>query len=114
ESYVGYVERLFQTEHPDDVAGLVMVESAHPRQWEAIPDAADLLAAARQKLHAAVWLSRLGVLRWMISDRGLDLPADVRPAFVAFQSHTATIQAVLAEFDGVSRSASRVLDTPAL
>ena len=45
-------------------------------------------------------MSRFGVLRWMISDRGLDLPADVRPAFVAFQSHTATIQAVLAEFDG--------------
>ena len=108
ESYGGYVARLFQNDHTPAVAAMVLVESAHERQWDAIPEARALLLAVRPKLKAVVWLSRLGFLRWNISDYGQDLPPDVRAALIAFQAHTATVKAALNEIDGVLESARQV------
>jgi len=111
ESYGGYVVRIFQNRHSDEVSGIVLVDSAHERQWDEIPEAKALLVDVIPKLKAAVWLSRFGLLRWNIPDHGLDLPPDVRPALMAFQAHTATIKAALAEIDGVFESARQVLNT---
>jgi pimeloyl-ACP methyl ester carboxylesterase len=111
ESYGGYVMRMFHNDHASAVAAIVFVESAHARQWDAIPEARALLLAVLPKLKAAVWLSRLGFLRWNISDYGQDLPQDVRPALIAFQAHTATMRAALAEIDGVFESARQVSNT---
>jgi pimeloyl-ACP methyl ester carboxylesterase len=108
ESYGGYVMRLFHNDHAPAVAAMVFVESAHARQWDEIPEARALLLAVLPKLKAAVWLSRLGFLRWNISDYGQDLPQDMRPALIAFQSHTATVQAAVAEIDGVFESVRQV------
>jgi pimeloyl-ACP methyl ester carboxylesterase len=108
ESYGGYVVRLFHDMYASDVAGVVLVESAHERQWEEIPQAKALLAQAVPKLKVAVWLSRIGILRLLISDRGDDLPADVRPALIAMQGQTRTVQAAQHEIDGVFESAHQV------
>jgi pimeloyl-ACP methyl ester carboxylesterase len=114
ESYGGYVSRLFQARHPSCVAVIVLVESAHERQWDEIPQAKALLTGAVGRLKATVWLSRVGFLLWTSRDDGGDLPSDVRPALIALQSRTETVQAVLAEVNGVFESANQVGNTPPL
>jgi hypothetical protein len=94
--------------------GIVFIESAHERQWDEIPQAKALLTSAVGKLKAAVWLSRIGFLRWIARDEGHDLPPDVRPALMALQSRTEMVQAALAEIDGVFESAREVAGVPPL
>jgi len=114
ESYGGYVARLFHHRYPNQVAGMVLVESAHERQWEEIPRAKILLQDASSKLKIASWLSRIGYFRWTIIDRGEDLPSDVRGSIVAAQVRTQTFQAILAEIAGVFTSVDQVAKTDSL
>jgi pimeloyl-ACP methyl ester carboxylesterase len=114
ESYGGYVARLFHDKYPNQVAGMVLVESAHERQWEEIPRAKALLQDALPKLRIALWLSRIGFSRWKVADRGQDLPPDVRGPLVAAQAQTQTFQAILAEIAGVFASADQVARTHSL
>lgn len=111
ESYGGYVVRLFHEKYPHQVAGIVLVESAHERQWKEIPQAKSLLEQAAPKLKTAVLLSRLAFFRWKVSDSGADLPEGVRASFRAAQAHTETFQAILAELDGVFASTQQVSET---
>src|SRR5262249_17958125 len=101
ESYGGFVARVFQHRNPGLVAGMALIESAEEHQFDEIPEAAALLKSAASQLRIAVQISRTGVLRLKTLDDGRDLPEDVRPGMIAFQTHAATFEAALAEIEGI-------------
>ncbi len=112
ESYGGYVTRLFAANHRKEVAAVVLVESAHERQWEEIPEAKTLMLQGQQQVKVALWLSRIGILRLWPMDRGEDLPPSVRPTLLAEQARTQTYVAFGNELSGALTSAQQVARTP--
>lgn len=61
-SYGGLVMRMFADRYPDEVVGLVLVDSSHPDQWAHIPASRGGRTVAVGNRISAV-LARLGVLR---------------------------------------------------
>src|SRR5690349_10541956 len=67
-SYGGLVVRAFADRHPDEVAGLVLVDASHPGQWAHIPASRDGRTVAwGNRLTAA--LARVGLLRLLRTER---------------------------------------------
>lgn len=66
--YGGLVVRAFADRHPDEVAGLVLVDASHPQQWARIPASrGGRTVAWGNRLTAA--LARVGVLRLLHVER---------------------------------------------
>jgi pimeloyl-ACP methyl ester carboxylesterase len=111
ESYGGYITRLFVKEHRPDVAAVVLVESAHERQWDELPRAKALALQAQQQLRVGSWLSRIGFFRFLPMDRGQDLSPAVRRALLATQARTQTFVAFRNEMGGAFVSAQQAGET---
>jgi pimeloyl-ACP methyl ester carboxylesterase len=62
-SYGGLFVRAYAAAYPDDVAGLVLLDSAHPDQWTRTPDGRAQYANDSRLYGMARVLARLGVLR---------------------------------------------------
>jgi pimeloyl-ACP methyl ester carboxylesterase len=107
ESYGGYVTRLFVEKYRPDVVAVVLVESAHERQWDELPRAKALALQAQQQLTVGGWLSRIGFFRFLPMDRGEDLSAAARRALVATQARTQTFVAFRNEIGGAFVSAQQ-------
>jgi pimeloyl-ACP methyl ester carboxylesterase len=111
ESYGGYVTRLFAEKHRGNVAGVVLVEAAHERQWDEIPEAKALALQAQQQLKVARWLSCFGFFQFWPIDRGEDLPPYVRRPLLATQARTETYVAFGKELAGAFTSAQQAAAT---
>lgn len=111
ESYGGYVTRLFVKKYRPDVAAVVLVESAHERQWDELPRAKALALQAQQQLTVGSWLSRIGFFRFLPMDRGEDLSPAVRRALIATQARTQTFVAFRNEMGGAFVSAQQAGET---
>jgi pimeloyl-ACP methyl ester carboxylesterase len=107
ESYGGYVTRLFVKKYRPDVVAVVLVESAHERQWDELPRAKALALQAQQQLRVGSWLSRIGFFRLLPMDRGEDLSPAVRRALIATQARTQTFVAFREEMGGAFVSAQQ-------
>jgi pimeloyl-ACP methyl ester carboxylesterase len=107
ESYGGYITRLFLKKYRPDVAAVVLVESAHDRQWDELPRAKALALQAQQQLTVGSWLSRIGFFRFLPMDRGEDLSPEVRRALMATQARTQSFVAFRNEMRGVFVSAQQ-------
>jgi len=107
ESYGGYVTRLFVEKYRPDVAGVVLVESAHERQWDELPRAKALALQAQQQLTVGRWLSRIGFFRFVPMDRGEDLSPAVGRALIATQARTQTLVVFRNEMGGAFVSAQQ-------
>ncbi len=114
ESYGGYVTRLFVQSRRANVAGIVLVESAHERQWDEIPAAKALALQGQQQLRVAQWLTRIGFFRFWPMDRGEDLPVEVRRGLIATQARTQSLLAFENELAGAFVSAQQVAETHSL
>ncbi len=125
-SYGAFVVRAFAQRHGDSVAGVVLVDPAHPSQYSRDPkrcDPACLPAALRDDFmricRLAPLLARFGVLRAMRSDAiGLHslvkpFPAERQPAMFATLSATRHWTTGAAEVDHFEESAddARALNT---
>jgi pimeloyl-ACP methyl ester carboxylesterase len=62
-SYGGLLARLFVDQYPDEVAGLVLIDSSHPGQFGNARKPPRWLHLARTLLPAAPWAARLGLMR---------------------------------------------------
>lgn len=63
-SYGGLLSRLFAARHPDEVAGLVLVDAAAPEQWTAISARDRLrLRVGRLLCRRGLWAARFGLAR---------------------------------------------------
>ena len=73
-SYGGLLARLFVDAYPDEVAGVVLLDSSHPRQFGTARRTPRPLRIARALLPAAPWAARLGIMRLGVHV----VPMDVR------------------------------------
>jgi pimeloyl-ACP methyl ester carboxylesterase len=112
ESYGGYITRLFVDKYRGNVVAVVLVESAHERQWDEIPEAKALTLQGQQQLKVAQWLSRIGFFRFWPLDRGEDLPPNDRRALLATEARTQTYVAFGNEMAGAFTSAQQTAKTP--
>jgi pimeloyl-ACP methyl ester carboxylesterase len=67
-SYGGLVVRMFTDRYPDEVVGMVLVDSSHPDQWVNIPASRDGRTVAMGNRVTAL-LARFGVLRLIRAER---------------------------------------------
>lgn len=77
-SFGGIVMREFTRRFPEQVAGLVLVDSAHEAQGERIPTLRTAVAQMRQQFRVLAWLNAFGLLALaptQIPDRGLPTEA---------------------------------------
>ena len=62
----GLFARIYTDRYPDEVAGLVFVDSSHPEQFERMPpEMVEAMESAMPPLAAMRFLAATGALRWM-------------------------------------------------
>lgn len=123
-SYGGLLVRAYALYHPEDVAGLVLIEPSHPDQLERLPPAAvDKVRRFVSRMAVAPLLARFGVIRILKPFTGTyarGLPAAglaAANAFYASPRHLAATHAELAAFDAIAAQAgesAEVGDRPLL
>jgi pimeloyl-ACP methyl ester carboxylesterase len=60
----GYLARIFIEKYPNDVAGLVLADSAHEDQWEAFPaELRSIMTRSIARMKMAVWMARFAFFR---------------------------------------------------
>ncbi len=65
-SYGGWIAQLFASRHREQVAGLVLVDSPHPREWmEPDPSQTSRVARGARLARRAALLAHFGLLRWL-------------------------------------------------
>jgi pimeloyl-ACP methyl ester carboxylesterase len=67
-SFGGYVVRAFARLYPDDVAGMVLVDSIHPAEWEMpTPEQLREIRVGLRYAWIAAWFARLGFVRFCLA-----------------------------------------------
>jgi pimeloyl-ACP methyl ester carboxylesterase len=102
----GVFARRFQREHPDDVAGLVFVDSSHEQQRLRLPKppGADLEAAVREQLTLCDRIDWTGAVRlsgaMAAINARLDLPEAVAAELLAMSNRNGYCAGVMHEMEG--------------
>lgn len=114
-SFGGYNVRLFAHEYPQEVAGLVLVESSHEDQWAGMPE-----SMKRQNDQFTTFLKtglpwqRFGVVRRFYTYPNPKLPEALRPIDVALKSRTGFLNTIYNEAIGMEESGTQVKAAPSL
>ncbi len=67
-SFGGYVNRAFVHLYRDEVAGMVLVDSVHPAEWEnPTPEQLRMIELGLRYAWIAAWLARLGFVRFCLA-----------------------------------------------
>ena len=67
-SFGGYVNRAFAHLYRDEVAGMVLVDSVHPAEWEnPTPEQLRMIKVGLRYAWMAAWLARLGFVRFCLA-----------------------------------------------
>ena len=67
-SFGGYVSRAFAHLYPDEVVGMVLVDSIHPAEWEnPTPEQLRVISVGLRYARIAAWLARLGLVRFCLA-----------------------------------------------
>ena len=71
----GLYARLYQSLHPDEVAGLVLVDAGHEEQFRRIPELRELFAIQARSVRVGAYLAQFGVVRALdaYQNRSLEL-----------------------------------------
>lgn len=104
-SFGGLNMRHFAQHFPDEVTGLVLVDSAHAEQTLRLPALIEAARATRQEFGALTTLNSLGL---MALDRGTiptgGLPEEAARSYQAVLASTGYFSGAIAELDGMSAS----------
>jgi pimeloyl-ACP methyl ester carboxylesterase len=108
-SFGGLYARVFASRYPDQVQGLVLIDSSHPDQWTRTAEG--ISAQHNNEMSAAIapWLAWLGVLRatgYVQVDP--DLPARLHPEIQAFNSGVRLWDSNRAVFRTIDQTMSEV------
>ncbi len=84
-SFGGYVNRVFVHLYPNEVVGMVLVDSVHPAEWEnPTPEQVRMLEVGLRYSWIAAWLARLGFVRFCLARLARGSPRLGRAAASAF------------------------------
>ena len=119
-SYGGFVAKLFWSRHPEEVAGVVLVDVPHPRKW-VTPSASERRRIRRGARVARVagFLAHFGITRFFFRLAGRrrlgnlpgllsKLPAPSRAAIRSFWVRPSTLRALSSLVEEAPRSATLV------
>jgi pimeloyl-ACP methyl ester carboxylesterase len=97
----GMYVRVYTAQYPDEVAGLVLVDSSHPDQLTRSPATKAEQESFQRMLQFAPLLARLGIVRLtgMGQNTAIDLPAQQRAEMNAFLATPAYLNTLLAEME---------------
>ena len=120
----GFTVRVFASQYPDEVVGMLLVDSGHEDQLERLPPEY-LRLNDRQESYFSVlgFMSRFGILRLMgNSSSGANMappqvakmPADVQPLYLMMLSHPSYFDTTLAELRSLPEITAQVRATGSL
>jgi len=112
-SFGGLVAQVFSGQYPDEVAGLVLVDSSHPEQWRSSAASKAQYESLGRLLAAVPWLARIGLMRVMglfAPDPGL--PPPYGQALKGAYAATKDLDTQAAEFAAWEAASAQVHDSP--
>jgi len=98
-SFGGYVSRVFAHLYRDEVAGMVLVDSIHPAEWESpTPEQMMMVQVGLRYARIAAWLARFGVVRLCLARVAKGSPRLGRAAASAFGARvSSTVERIAGE-----------------
>jgi pimeloyl-ACP methyl ester carboxylesterase len=108
-SYGGLYARMYAARYPDEVAGVVLVDSSHPEQYARLPQGRENYERSKQLFAGAPLLARLGVIRLFdLNPAPPSLPQHQRAQVNAFNSSTRQVSATTEEFRSTPETTAQV------
>jgi pimeloyl-ACP methyl ester carboxylesterase/ketosteroid isomerase-like protein len=107
----GYNVRIYQSRYPEEVAALVLIESAHPQQWSRLPpEVEQLVRSGPEMLRARADVARQGGLtaEAVAGDIAPTLPGPVRKTLAAALVTAKPYEGQAQEFEAAFESATQV------
>jgi len=101
----GLYAQAYAARYPGEVAGVALVESSHPEQFERLPEARESYEQMGRLFAVAPWLARIGVVRlFNLSPVPPELPERQRAQLDALSPSTRQISATADEFSAIPRT----------
>jgi pimeloyl-ACP methyl ester carboxylesterase len=107
----GHNVRMFANLYPDEVVGIVLVDSAHPGQFQRLPpEYVSLDSQQISYVGIMAFMARFGILRLLgNTSKGQDfappavlkMPEDIQPVYMVMMSHPAYFNATLGELNAL-------------
>jgi pimeloyl-ACP methyl ester carboxylesterase len=98
-SYGGLYMQTYATRYPDEVAGVVLVESSHPQQFSRLPGGEENYERLKQLYAVAPLLARIGVIRlFNLIPAPPELPQHQRAQIDALSPSTHQVSTAAQEF----------------
>lgn len=118
-SFGGLNTILFAHQHPELVAGVVLIDASHPEQAERLQEVSALVAMQEQQMHAFRALAEAATQGQLTPDSMLanapaGLPEELRQTWAELFVRPENLRAGLAEFDAIEDSASQVRENGTL
>jgi pimeloyl-ACP methyl ester carboxylesterase len=114
-SYGGLYARMYAARYPDQVAGVVLVDSSHPEQFTRSPQGRAMYEKTRRMGAVIPWLTRLGVIRLInFYPAHPDLPSQQRAQIEAFNSSTRQVATTVEEFSATPQTNAQVRGSQSL
>jgi pimeloyl-ACP methyl ester carboxylesterase len=114
-SYGGLYVRMYANRYPEEVAGVVLIDSSHPEQFTRSSEGRAMYEQTRRLGAVIPWLTRLGVIRLTnYYPAHPDLPPDQRAQIEAFNSSTHHVATTVEEFRATPQTTAQVRRTASL
>ena len=114
-SYGGLYARMYAARYPNQVSGVVLVDSSHPEQFTRSPGGRAMYEQTRRMGAFIPWLTRLGVIRLTnFYPAHPDLPSQQRAQIEAFNSSTQQVVTTVEEFRATPETSAQVRATGSL
>lgn len=110
----GAYARIFAGTYPDDIIGLILIESSHPDQFDRLPQLGGFRPPSRLLIRAVPLLRRVGIMRHVMRSelQVKALPAKEQKALKVVSA--GSIATVLSEFGQISNSLARASEIRSL
>jgi pimeloyl-ACP methyl ester carboxylesterase len=100
---------MYAARYPEEVAGVVLVDSSHPEQFTRSPEGRAMYEQTRRIGAVVPWLTRLGVIRLTnFYPAHPGLPPHQRAQIEAFNSSTRQVDTTVGEFRATPQTTAQV------
>jgi len=108
----GYNVRIYQEQYPDEVAGIILADSAHPGQWDVLPpEVENLVSQQVGLLNNMSMLTNFGVVRLILPEHAY-LSEDWQDAYSSHMARSRHLLASAGELaGGIGLSAEQAAET---